>query len=115
MRDQTYKLTRQEATVKTLKEIESLAVPKVKDYRIQKTQDQLDAELLEEIEGIGWSTEVFDEVERRIEHARRDLIKVAKQNSQWRSLIQSIFILLATFSVGLVWFKLYQIAQKGML
>jgi len=69
---------------------------------------------LETEEGIGWSKEVIDEIEWRLDDARKDLINVAKQNSQWRSLVQTVFIILATISVGLVWFKVNSISQKGM-
>ena len=43
------------------------------------------------------------------------MINVAQQNSQWRSIIQTFMIILATVSVLLVWLKLNNVAQKGML
>lgn len=79
------------------------------------SQADKDYELLERVEGLGWSKYVFEEIEWRLEDARTDLINLAKQNSQWRSLIQTVLILLATISVGLVWVKLNSIAKKGML
>ena len=80
-----------------------------------KSQNEKDAELLEKVEGVSWSKFVFEEIEWRLDDARADLISLAKQNSQWRSLIQTMFILLATISVGMVWVKLNSVAQKGML
>ena len=65
--------------------------------------------------GIDWSPLVFDELEIRLEDARAEMINVAKQNSQWRSIIQTFMIVLATISVLLVWLKLNSVAQKGML
>jgi len=46
-----------------------------------------DAIYLEETAGIGWSPLVFEELERRLGDARLEMIDVAKQNSQWRSII----------------------------
>ena len=71
--------------------------------------------MLESVEGLSWSSLVFDELEWRIEDARDELVLQAKNNSQWRSLIQVFFIVLASVSVGLVWLKLSTVAQKGML
>ena len=65
--------------------------------------------------GIDWSPLVFEELEIRLEDARAEMINVAKQNSQWRSLVQSIFIVLASISVLIVVFKANSISQKGML
>jgi len=70
---------------------------------------------LEKDSGVGWSKLVFEELEWRLEDARLELINVAKSNSQWRSIIQTVFILLATLSVGLVWIKLNSVSSKGML
>lgn len=79
-----------------------------------KKGPKVEATALETEEGIGWSKEVIDEIEWRLDDARKDLINVAKQNSQWRSLVQTVFIILATISVGLVWYKVNSISQKGM-
>lgn len=70
---------------------------------------------MEKDSGVGWSKLVFEELEWRLEDARLELINVAKSNSQWRSIIQTVFILLATLSVGLVWIKLNSVSSKGML
>ena len=80
-----------------------------------KSQEEKDAELLESIEGIGWSKEVFNELDWRLEDAKTELVDLAKQNSQWRSIIQTVFIIMASLSVGLVWLKLNNVASKGML
>lgn len=95
--------------------IEILGKAKANDESARKTNQEKDAELLEKVEGVGWSKFVFEEIEWRLEDARSDLISLAKQNSQWRSLIQTMFIIMATISVGLVWLKLNNVAQKGML
>ena len=50
-----------------------------------------------------------------MEDARKELINIAQQNSQWRSLIQAVFIILATILVGCVWLKLNNDASKGMI
>ena len=71
--------------------------------------------MLEEVQGIGWSRLVFDEIEWRLEDARKELIKTAKDNSQWRSVVQLVFLILAVISLGMVWVKLNSVASKGML
>ena len=71
--------------------------------------------MLESSQGLSWSNLVFDELEWRVEDARDELVVQARNNSQWRSLIQVIFIILATLSVGLVWLKLNNVAHKGMI
>ena len=80
-----------------------------------KTKAELDNELLENYEGIEWSNLVFEEIEWRLQDARHELITRAKSNSQWRSLVETIFIILATASMGLVWLKLNNVASKGFL
>ena len=94
--------------MQALTTIETLGVSKINDEG--KSKEDKDAELLEKVEGLGWSKFVFEEIEWRLEDARADLISLAKQNSQWRSLIQTVFILLASISVGLVWIKLNNVA-----
>ena len=100
--------------MQALQTIEELGKKKDKTGR-GMSQEEKDYELLEKTEGLGWSKYVFEEIEWRLEEARTDLITLAKQNSQWRSLIQTFFIILATISVGMVWIKLNSVAQKGML
>ena len=53
----------------------------------KKNDRDADAIYLEEAEGIGWSPLVFEELSRRLDDARMEMIDVAKQNSQWRSII----------------------------
>ena len=93
--------------MKTINQIESLNIAKKKET---KSKEESDAELLEEHGGIGWSKLVFEEIEWRLGDARKELIDHAKSNSQWRSLIQTCFIIMATISVGLVWMKLNSVA-----
>ena len=114
VRTNAQKLTTQEKTLQALAQIERLNQAQPKEDP-SKSQHERDAELLEKVEGVGWSKFVFEEIEWRLEDARTDLISLAKQNSQWRSLIQTMFILMATISVGMVWVKLNSVAQKGML
>ena len=98
----------QKDTKKTINLIEALAKENPQTEMVSKTP-------LEESEGIGWSQEVLEEIEWRLEDAKYDLIKLAKQNSQWRSVIQLVFIILATISMAMVWLKLNTVAKKGML
>ena len=108
------KLRQQEKVVDTVKQIELLGSTLSKD-KTRKNAEEQNEILLEEAQGISWSPLVFEELESRLEDARKEMIDVAKQNSQWRSIIQTFMIVLATFSVLLVWFKLNKVAQKGML
>ena len=108
VRNSAQNLASQDRTMQALTTIETLGVSKINDEG--KSKEDKDAELLEKVEGLGWSKFVFEEIEWRLEDARADLISLAKQNSQWRSLIQTVFILLASISVGLVWIKLNNVA-----
>ena len=59
--------------MEALMQIEELGLRQAK-ASILKNQEEKDAELLEKVEGLGWSKFVFEEIEWRLEDARYDLI-----------------------------------------
>ena len=107
-------MTKNDKTLGAVEQIEALASIMESD-KANRTPEQKKSDQLEEIDGIGWSSLVFEEIEWRLDQARLDLIKVAKDNSQYRSFVQVIFILLGALSVAMVWIKLDRVASKGML
>ena len=62
------------------------------------------------MEGDDWSKESFDVLKRYFAENREAFITSAKEASQWRSLIQTVFIILASVSVLVLWFKLNHVA-----
>ena len=62
--------------MQALEAIETLGMTQVNDQG--KSKEDKDAELLEKVEGLGWSKFVFEEIEWRLEDARADLISLAK-------------------------------------
>mmetsp|Transcript_7290 Transcript_7290/g.8737 ORF Transcript_7290/g.8737 Transcript_7290/m.8737 type:complete len:106 (+) Transcript_7290:1326-1643(+) len=80
-------LRKQDGVVGVVRQIELLGDTLQKDNKTRKNPRDENAKVLEEAEGISWSPLVFEELERRLDDARVEMINVAQQNSQWRSII----------------------------
>ena len=65
--------------------------------------------------GASWTKETFEVIESRFTENKMRFLDAAKENSQWRSVCQTCFVVLASLSVLLLWLKLNHVAQKCML
>ena len=74
LKNNAVRLSKQQVALNIVNQIE-----KLKDTQeASKSKEEKDADLLESIEGIGWSKEVFNELDWRMEDARKELINIAQ-------------------------------------